>query len=108
MHNADKCQYHEDVTDMANRLTAVETSYRLSHIEILRRLDMLGTDFRELRTDIKGQTDKHAALETRLALSESGLRSLKTKLNRILSVAGTLLITVLGAGVTVITRKYMP
>lgn len=96
------------LSEMGERIASLETAQSVIRDEILRRLDSLSTDFRELRDDIKQSALKEFELETRVAVNEESLSSLKTKLNRILGGLGTILITILGAGVTVLGRKYFP
>ena len=96
------------LSEMGERIASLETAQSVIRDEILRRLDSLSTDFRELRDDIKQSAMKEFELETRVAVNEESLSSLKTKLNRILGGLGTILITLLGAGVTVLGRKYFP
>ena len=96
------------LSEMGERIASLETAQSVIRDEILRRLDSLSTDFRELRDDIKQSALKEFELETRVAVNEESLSSLKTKLNRILGGIGTILITLLGAGVTVLGRKYFP
>ena len=96
------------LSEMGERIASLETAQSVIRDEILRRLDSLSTDLRELRDDIKQSALKEFELETRVAVNEESLSSLKTKLNRILGGIGTILITLLGAGVTVLGRKYFP
>jgi len=96
------------LSEMGERIASLETAQSVIQDEILRRLDSLSTDFKELRDDIKQSSLKEFALETRVAVTEESLSSLKTKINRILGGLGTLLVTLLGAGITILGRKYLP
>jgi len=96
------------LTEMGERVASLEASQSVVQGEILRRLDSLSIDFKELRDDIKQSSLNEFALATRVAVTEESLSSMKTKINRILGGIGTLLITLLGAGVTILGRKYLP
>lgn len=90
------------------RLSTLESSQDYHYTEIVRRLDALSDDFKEIKKDLKENNDKQSDLITRMALAERNIASVKAKVNRNLSILGTIIITVVTAGATIISKKFIP
>jgi seryl-tRNA synthetase len=102
-----KPRLHDDVIDLIQRVTALENTTEAHHSEIMRILAQISSDVKDSRENAQDMSTEIALNKKAIESTDEKVEKVDSKINRMMSGAGALILAIIGGAITIISRLFI-